>query len=336
LSEVLESGKWWYGERVAKFEKEYAAFQDTKYCVSCTSGTVAAETALRALGVGPGDEVIVPPYTFIATASAVVWVGALPVFVDVDESWCMNPDLIEPAITERTKAVMPVHFAGRVCDMDSINAVAAKHGLTVVEDACHSWGSKWKGKGTGALGTCGVFSFQMSKNITAGEGGAILTDDEELAAKCRALTNCGRSAGSEWYEHALVGSNGRMTEFTGALLSAQLTRLEEQTLAREQNAAWLDTPVAFGCSRAKLCAAAQAEGLALGAGYTTPLYMQPGLAKLPGAPDYSKRPCPVTEDLCATSGTWFIHQILLGCKDDMKDIVDIFAKVKEHAAELAG
>jgi dTDP-4-amino-4,6-dideoxygalactose transaminase len=244
LNEVLESGEWWFGERVKQFERDYAAFQDAKYCVTCATGSAAAEICLQAMGIGQGDEVIVPPYTFIATASTVMRVGGIPVFADVDDSWCLNPDAVEAAITPRTKAIVPVHFAGRIADMDRINAIAAKHGITVMEDACHSWGGKWKGKGTGALGKAGVFSFQNSKNITAAEGGAILTDDEALAETCKSITNCGRGKGSAWYHHVMVGTNARISEFAAALLSAQLTRLERQTLLREHNAAILDQGLA--------------------------------------------------------------------------------------------
>jgi dTDP-4-amino-4,6-dideoxygalactose transaminase len=366
LSEVLESGKWWYGERVAQFEEEYAAFQDAEHCVTCTSGTTAIEIILQALGVQPGDEVIVPPYTFIATASAVARFGAIPIFVDVDDSWNMNPDLIEEAITERTRAIMPVHFGGRICDMDRINAIAGARGIPVIEDACHSWGSKWQGKGTGALGLCGVFSFQMSKNITAGEGGAILTDNEALAELCLSITNCGRAKGGQWYEHPNIGTNARLTEFAGALLSAQLSRLALQTLLRERNGAFLADELgaidgiapqpgddritrrayhlfglridenAFGCSREKVCEAAEAEGIPLSPGYAVPLTKQPAFAGIPGAPDYSKCHCPVAEDICYKSGCWMPHPLLLGSDEDMRDVVDTLTKIKEHAGELAG
>jgi len=364
LNEVLESGKWWFGERVKQFEKEYAAFQDAAHCVSCTSGTTAAEVCLHALGLEPGDEVIVPPYTFIATASSVVFSGGVPVFVDVDESWNINPELIEEAITSRTKVIMPVHFGGRVCDMDRINAIAEKHELMVIEDACHSWGSKWNGKGTGALGLGGVFSFQMSKNITAGEGGAIVTDDEAFAEVCRSIVNCGRGGDDVWYGHVRIGTNARLTEFQAAILKAQLGRLEAQTLLREKNAAYLNEKLAridglipqpgderitrrayhlyclrvdaerFGCSRAQLVKAAKAEGLPLGEGYGRPLYKQPALADGPLASRYKDCHCPVTEDLCSKSGVWFIHQVLLGTDKDMRDIADVFTKIKEHAHEL--
>jgi len=361
--EVLESGEWFYGKRVAEFERAYAAFQDAAYCVSCTSGTSAIEICMQVADLRQGDEVLVPPYTFIATASAVARMGGTPVFVDVDESWCMNPDLIENAITPRTKAVMPVHFGGRVADMDRINAIAEKHGLAVVEDACHSWGGKWKGKGTGALGRGGVFSFQVSKNITAGEGGAIVTDDEAFAESCRAVSNCGRMKGSAWYAHTVMGTNARMTEMAAAILSAQLTRLEAQTLTRERNAAILNEsladivgivpqpgderitrrayhlycvridPDAFGCTRERFVEAAQAEGLPIGAGYDRPLYAQPAFTD-GAAGDYADCRCPVAEDLCYRSGMWFIHSVLLGADDDMQDIVAIFRKIKDNVTAL--
>lgn len=364
VSQVLDSGKWWYGERVAQFEQEFAAFQDAGHCVTCTSGTTALEVCLEALKIGIGDEVIVPPYTFIATVSAVVRVGAHPVFVDVDESWCLNPDLIEAAVTPRTKAVMPVHFGGRIADMDRINAIAEQHNLAVIEDACHSWGAKWKGKGSGALGRCGVFSFQMSKNITSGEGGAIVTDEETLADRCRSITNCGRAKGSEWYGHALFGTNARLTEFQAAILSAQLSRLEAQTRLRERNGAFLNQTLAqieglvpqpgdsritrrayhlyclrvdperFGCTRDLLVRAAQAEGLPLSTGYGCPLYRQPAFAQLKTGPDYTKCRCPMAEDLCETSGMWLTHPHLLGTEEDMADITRILYKIKDHVHTL--
>ncbi len=365
VNEVLESGAWWHGERVQAFEQDYAAFQDARYGVSACSGTACLEIALQALGIGAGDEVIVPPFTFIATASAVARVGAAPVFVDVDETWNLDPALIEDAITERTKAIIPVHFAGRVCDMDRIGEIAEGRGLHLLEDACHSWGSKWKGKGTGALGLGGVFSFQMSKNITAAEGGIIVTDDEDFAERCRSISNCGRARDGQWYGHARIGTNARMTEFQAAILNAQLGRLEEQTVRREKHAALLDAALsplegltpqpgdsritrrayhlyclrldedAFGCSRERLCEAAQAEGLPLGPGYTVPLYKQPAIANLKGGPDYAACRCPMTEDLCYRSGMWLHHKLLLAGPQDMQDIIDILLKLKEHVGELS-
>ncbi len=364
LNEVLQSGKWWYGERVRQFEWAYAAFQDANHCITCASGTAALEVALHALGVRPGDEVIVPAYTFVATASAVAWLGATPVFVDVDETWNLNADLIEPALTEHTRGIIPVHFGGRICDMDRINAIASSNNLFVLEDACHSWGGKWKGKGTGALGHCGVFSFQMSKNITSGEGGAILTDNEELAEACRSIANCGRGGNSTWYGHIRLGTNARLTEFQAALLTAQLTRLEAQTLLREKNATYLDAaleeieglipqpcdkritrrpyhlyclrvdPERFGCSRDQLLKAVRAEGLPISAGYSMPLYKQPAFAEGSDAARYARTSCPVAEDLCYRSGMWLTHPLLLGTEEDMQDIVTIFRKIKQNVQEL--
>ena len=218
LLQVLESGKWWYGEKVRRFESEYASFQNAKYGVSCMNGSMALEMGLLACGISEGDEVIIPPYTFLATATAVIRVNAVPVFADISLSTCnLDPADVERKITPRTRAIMPVHFAGLPADMDALKAVAAKHSLAIIEDACHSWGSQWKGKGTGAIGDCGVFSFQMSKNITAGEGGILLTDNEEIAEIARSYSNCGRLPNRHNYQHFLPGGNMRMTEMQAAM-----------------------------------------------------------------------------------------------------------------------
>lgn len=364
LMEVLESGRWFFGERVKSFEKVFADFQGARYCITCNSGTAAAEIILQALNIGHGHEVIVPPYTFIATASAVLRVGAVPIFVDIDDSWCMNPDLIEAAITPRTRAIMPVHFGGRICDMDRINSIAEHHGLNVIEDACHCWGGRWEGRGAGTLGCCGFFSFQLSKNITAGEGGAIVTNDEVLAEKIRSIVNCGRGPeGSPWYHHVNVGTNARMTEFQAAILLCQLERLEEQLFCRARNAAVLNHGLEaisgikpqrdsnritrrsyhlycmrfdekeFGCSREQFVKAANVEGWPVTAGYPMPLYEQPVFKKL-RIYDYSTCSCPEAEDLCTRSGLWFLHSLLLGDTEDMEDILAIIRKIKTHANVL--
>ncbi|MCI0491899.1 MAG: DegT/DnrJ/EryC1/StrS family aminotransferase, partial [Planctomycetes bacterium] len=241
LLEVLRSGKWWFGEKVRRFEREYAAFQGAAYGVSCTNGTTAIEMALRALGVVAGDEVIVPPYTFVATASTAITVGAIPIFADIDpDTLCLDPLDAARKITARTKAIVPVHVGGRIADMEAINTLAKQYDLTVIEDAAHAWGSQWKGRGAGTLGRCGTFSFQVSKNITAGEGGILVTDDEDLADLCRSFTHCGRTKQGAWYDHDNLGSNLRLTEFQAAILIAQLTRIEDQLRRREHNAALLD------------------------------------------------------------------------------------------------
>lgn len=239
--DVLRSGKWWFGSRVEQFEREFAAFQGSKYAVTCTNGTTAIEMALRALGVVEGDEVVVPCYSFVATATAVVTIGAIPVFADIcPDTLCIDPDDVARKITARTTAIIPVHVAGRVADMDRINAIAAQHQLMVLEDAAHAWGSQSNGKGAGTLGAAGTFSFQESKNMTAGEGGILVTDDERLADLCRSFTHCGRTKGSKWYDHDVLGSNLRITEFQAAILSAQLNRLPSQIDRRDENAKIID------------------------------------------------------------------------------------------------
>ena len=237
LLEVLKSGQWWFGKKVKQFEQDYAAFQGAKYAVTCTNGTTAIEMALRALGVVEGDEVIIPCYSFIATASAVVTIGAIPVFADIcPDTLCLDPVDVEAKITPRTKAVIPVHVSGLIADMDRVNTIADSHGLEVLEDAAHAWGSQLAGKGAGTLGRAGTFSFQETKNITAGEGGILVTNDEEIAELCRSFTHCGRTRGSAWYDHDFLGSNLRLTEFQAVVLSAQLRRLEQQMATRERNA----------------------------------------------------------------------------------------------------
>jgi dTDP-4-amino-4,6-dideoxygalactose transaminase len=303
LLEVLRSGNWWYGERVRQFEREFAKFQGAAFGVTCTNGTTALEMGLRALGVVAGDEVIVPPYTFIATATSVVTVGAIPVFADIDgDTLCLDPDDVERKISSRTRAVIPVHVAGRIGEMARINEIAEKQKLAVMEDAAHAWGSQWDGRGAGTLGRCGTFSFQVSKNITSGEGGILVTDDKELADLCRSFSHCGRTEGSAWYDHNNLGSNLRMTEFQAALLLAQLGRLKDHVDRRERSAAILDNALAntpairqlapaprmtrrsyhmyvfrvneaeLGISRQRFLEALQAEGVPASEGWYRPLY----------------------------------------------------------------
>ncbi len=243
ILEVLHSRVWGCtsGTKVKAFEKEFAAFCGGAHAICLTNGTAALEVALRAVGVGPGDEVIVPPYTFIATASAVAMIGAVPVFVDVEPGTLnIDPGRIEAAVTDRTRAVIPVHIGGRPADMDGVMAVARKHGLKVVEDACQAHGASWRGRGVATIGDAGAFSFQASKNINSGEGGAVVTNDVDVYLRAYSLVNLGRIPEGEWYQHEYPGSNYRMTEFQGAILLAQKTRWEEQAARRDRNAARLD------------------------------------------------------------------------------------------------
>jgi len=247
LAEVVRSGKWGCitGTKVKAFEKAFAEFAGAKHAICLTNGTAALEVALRAVGVGPGDEVIVPPYTFIATASSVVMIGGVPMFVDIEPGTLnIDPSKIEDAITERTRAIVPVHIGGRPADMDGVMDVARKHGLRVVEDCCQAHGASWRGQHVGTLSDAGAFSFQASKNINAGEGGVIVTNDDDLYLRCYSLVNVGRVPEGEWYQHEYLGSNYRLTEFQGAILHVQMSRWEEQQKRREENAAYLNSLLA--------------------------------------------------------------------------------------------
>ena len=308
---VLESGQWWYGKKVEQFEEEYAKLQDCRFAVSTSSGTTALEIVYRVLGIGPGDEVIVPAYTFIATATSVVFAGAKPIFADIHpNNLCIDAADVARKITPRTKAIVPVHFAGHVAPMEKLQELADQHDLPIVEDACHSWGGQWKGQGTGSIGRCGVFSFQASKNVSSAEGGIITTNDERLADACRSLSNCGRVKGGKWYEHGQVGTNVRLTEFQAAILLAQMNRIGPHMEKRATAAAILDEelgqipglgllrndprntrrtyhlycfwfdPNVWGISRDRFVEALIAEGIPASCGYLSPVYgnlcFQPG------------------------------------------------------------
>lgn len=243
LIEVLESRLWWRtpGTRTLRFEQEFAAYHMAKHGVAVTNGTAALEAALAALGVGPGDEVILPDFTFVATASAVLFNGALPVTVDVTpDTYCIDPNLVEEMITERTKAIIAVHMGGHPADLDRLLEIGRRHNLRLLEDSAHAQGTEWKGRKIGAVGDIGTFSFQASKLMTAGEGGIIITNDDELERRARSIHDCGRLPGEWFYSHFMYGSNYRLSEWQGAILSQQLTRLDAQATIRSRNARYLD------------------------------------------------------------------------------------------------
>ncbi len=243
--QVVRSGRWYRNQCVKEFEEIFAKLNEAKYCVATSSGTAALYTSLGALGVGPGDEVIVPPYTFLATVSVVLQHYALPVFVDSDrETLLMDPAKLEAAITERTAAIIPVHIGGSAADLDSILAIAQRHKVPVIEDACQAHLGQWRNRGLGSWGTSGCFSFQVSKNLCSGEGGAILTNDERTANNCHAFHNCGRprdGAGSEVAYEFGRNTNVRMTEFQGALLMSQMDGVDERAKTRSDNADYLSS-----------------------------------------------------------------------------------------------
>ena len=377
LKEVLYSGVWGIGGTKKKeFEEKFAAYQNAKYGVAVTNGTAALEIALRAAGIGAGDEVIMPAYTFMATAVAALYVGALPVFVDIEPDTCnINPEKVEEAITDRTRAIIPVHIGGRPVDMDSITKIADERDLVVIEDACQAWGAEWRSRRVGAIGDLGAFSFQSSKNITSGEGGIIVTNDEDLYMKCWSYHNCGRTLKGEWYHHVIPGANYRITEFQAAILLVQLERLDEQTERRNENARYLTNklseiegietlsqdsritrhayhlyifkyiPEEFNnIPKERFVEALRAEGIPCSPGYV-PLYRERFMLnlredklmqKLYGEKvDYSRVSLPVTEDICYRRGIWLPQYVLLGTKEDMDDIVKAITKIKESSKELA-
>jgi len=245
---VLRSGNWYRGRgtKVSEFEKKYAELMGTKRCLATASGTTALLVAMHVLGIDAGDEVIVSPYTFIATYNVLFLSKALPVFADTDpETFQINPDKVEERINENTKAILPVHILGLPANMDKINAIAKKHNLLVIEDACQAWLAEWEGKKCGTLSDLGCFSFQNSKHLPAGEGGAIVGDDEEIMDRCYSFHNCGRPYGSvkRTSSYPTRGSNRRMQEFQAVILMSQMKRLEQDTQTRWENAQYLTSKI---------------------------------------------------------------------------------------------
>lgn len=236
VQEVLESTQFIMGPFVKKFEDELAAYCDTKYAISCNSGTDALQIALMALEIQPGDEVITTPFTFVATAEVIRLLGAKSVFVDIDpDTYNINPSLIEKAITKKTKAMIPVHLYGQAADMDAINKIAEKHQIPVIEDACQAIGATYKGKPTCSLGLFGCLSFFPSKNLGAyGDGGMILTSDDKLADTCQMMRNHGSRVR---YVHEVLGVNSRLDSIQAAILSVRLKHLDAWNDARKDRAA---------------------------------------------------------------------------------------------------
>ncbi len=236
FSRVLQSSAFVLGPEVKEFERQFAAYVGTSHCVAVSNGTAALQLALVALGIGPGDEVVTVPHTFIATAEAITAVGARPVFVDIDPvSYTMDPALLEAAITSHTRAIVPVHLYGQTADMDALLAVANRHGIPVVEDACQAHGAQYNGRGAGSLGAAGCFSFYPGKNLGAcGEGGAVTTDDPELAHRIAMWRDHGSS---KKYVHEFPGLNMRMDGVQGGVLAVKLKHLDRWNDQRREAAA---------------------------------------------------------------------------------------------------
>ncbi|WP_419211305.1 DegT/DnrJ/EryC1/StrS family aminotransferase [Maribacter sp. X9] len=260
LIDVLHSGVWSYnGPKEMEFNRLFAEYTGVKHAICTVNGTITLQIALEALGIGVGDEVIVPGLTWQATAATVIDVNAIPILVDVSEdNWCIDPKEIEKAITPRTKAIIPVHLYGAFADMDAIMAIAKKHNLYVIEDCAHKHGGEWNGKKAGSIGDIGSFSYQLSKHLTSGEGGSVTTNNTELANKLDALRNCGRRPEADAFEGVDKGAgdygdddgnfiqsgNLRITEFQAAILVEGLKRLPAQNENRDANAEYLNSLLA--------------------------------------------------------------------------------------------
>ena len=244
LKEIYLSHAWsFYGKHEVAFNEEFAAYTGAASCAMMANGTVTLEVAMQALGIGPGDEVIVPAYTWLATGTAVVVVGATPVVVDIEpDTYCIDPVEVEKAITPKTRAIIPVHLYGSMADMDKIMEIARKHNLYVIEDCAHTHGSEWAGKHAGTIGNVGSFSFQQSKTIASGEGGACITNDPALGEAMGRISHIGYQYGAvqgqatEPPPMGMISHNYRITEFQAAILRSQLRTLRADTELRARNA----------------------------------------------------------------------------------------------------
>ena len=241
---VLRSGVWSRAKVVTEAEKQFARLMGAKYCLTTTNGTNAIVTAVRALGIGAGDEVITTPYTFVASILPILLADALPVFADIDaETWQIDPARIAAKINKNTVAILPVHIIGGICDMDRINAIAKKHNLKVIEDACEAHGGEWNNRKVGTLGDLGCFSFQNGKSLTCGEGGAVLGNDAKVMDRCFSFHNMGRPHGSvasrTGEAHLIVGTKCRMAEYQASILLTQMEPFEAECKVRSENASYL-------------------------------------------------------------------------------------------------
>lgn len=370
LMRAVDQGQWWRvgGGEVTAFEREFASFTGAPAGLAVTNGTHAIELALELEGVGPGDEVIVPAFTFISTSNAVQRMGAVPVPAEIDrETYCLDPAALDAVYSEHTKAVIPVHLAGQVADMNAIGEWAQRRGVVVVQDAAHAHGATWQGNRLGELGTSACYSFQNGKLMTAGEGGAITLADAAGYDEAFARHSCGRPAGDRDYRHRTPSSNFRMSEFCGAVLRAQLTRLADQNARR--GAQWkqlsaglaeidgvtpqgsddrceinphymamftVDAEVLPARVRARAVDALLAEGIPAFVNYPpvyrTEAFVTGPTGSLPAAEELAER-CPNSEFVGA-QGIWLHHRVLLGGEQDVADVVAAVGKVVGAAASL--
>ncbi|MCQ2380046.1 MAG: DegT/DnrJ/EryC1/StrS family aminotransferase [Victivallaceae bacterium] len=353
-----------YGKKEVEFNNEFAKYTGAKHCAMMANGTVTLEVAMQALGIGPGDEVIVPAYTWIATGEAVVVCGATPVIVDIDpETFCIDTDRIEEAITSRTKAIIPVHLYGSMSDMDRVMEIAKKHNLFVIEDCAHAHGGEWNGRHVGTIGDVGSFSFQQSKTMVSGEGGACLCNDDELGDKLGRISHIGYQYAAKQGQAGtpppmgLICHNYRVTEFQALILLSQLRYLRRDTELRAANAEYLrgrlnaidgiscqkpgrcatlqgyynfgvrldSDRLKDGITRAEFVKAVCAEDAPVGIGWGNPMYRQ----KLWSVPEnmYRISSCDVAERLATKDLIVIPLQWLMTPREDLSKLADAFEKV---------
>ena len=374
MEAVVRGGQWsWSGVHETAFCKEFAAFIGSKYCLALSNGTVTIQCALQAVGVQPGDEVIVPGLTWCATAQAAIDIGADVVFVDIDpETLCLCPKAAEQAVTRRTKAILPVHLYGCMCDMDAIMDIARRRNLKVVEDVAHQHGSRWRNQGAGGIGDAGSFSFQQSKVLTCGEGGAVTCNDEQVWRTVHCLKHVGWDP--EMKPGNRYGHNYRFTEMQAVLLRGGMTRLQDQTARRDENAQYLaqglrrlggplraarrdprvtrqayytmtllyDQSQALGMNKQGYCNALAAEGIGFGGTYW-PVYAAPLLnlydntSPIPyrerkRMQNYRELKLPNVERAVNQTAVTLFHTHLLGSKAYMDQILAAVAKVNDNLA----
>jgi L-glutamine:2-deoxy-scyllo-inosose/3-amino-2,3-dideoxy-scyllo-inosose aminotransferase len=377
VSDVIRSGHWggypYPGPKSAEFAHRFAEMQGGGHAVITVNGTVTMEVALRVMNIGWGDEVILPAYTFQATAAAVMQAGAIPVIVDVDfDTYCIDPKAIESAITPNTKAIIPVHLGAEMADMDAVMRIARQHNLVVVEDCAHAHGAKWGGSGAGTIGQFGSFSLQSSKTITTGEGGLLLCKTAELAARAASIIDCGRPHGQNSTLYTM-GTNYRMTEIQAALGLVALERFPEQAKQRETMAAYMDEalsevpgvrvlkrhprhttrsfyqyifsidPQIFKVKHDIICLALEKEGIPCDVGYEAMHHyslFQPNLSRLPvpsAFPKYfnfSKMNFPIAEQACEAEAVWLDESIFRSNQKGINDVILALNKIRANADKL--
>ncbi len=378
VAEVVRSGQWGGfpepGRKGGEFEAAFASYQGARHGILMMNGTVTMEVACKALGIGWGDEVIIPALTFSATAYAPMAAGALPVIVDVTpETWTIDPALVEAAITSRTKAIIPVHLGHQMADMDALTTIATKHGLAIIEDCAHAHGQQWNGKGAGCIGDFGSFSHQSSKILTSGEGGTLLTNDDTLAMAAHSIIDCGRPKDADEKSYTF-GANYRLSELNAALLVVAMTRFPAQQAQRaaagkafEAMAAQIPgirvmphdprvtrwsfynyilamDPEAFaGRTNEIVCAAMEAEGIEAEVQYPSMNrydLFQPSLSRLPVAVEYadrldpSKMSFPVAEAAGQRESIYFMETTFRDGTKGIEDAAAALAKIQVNADEL--